>query len=86
MTGLRDVEEAGRNIAEVVTNWVTDVFAHDEAQKSLDVLVKTVKLVVNAATLDGGGDQWIMEWEGELIHPTDLPEGRYLVIPVTEDE
>ena len=40
----------------------------------------------NAATLVGGGDQWIMEWEGKLIHPTDLPEGRYWVVPVTEDE
>ena len=38
------------------------------------------------AELVGGGDQWIMEWEGELIHPTDLPEGRYLVIPIGSHE
>ena len=51
---------------------------------SLHVIVEAARKYANAATLAGGGDQWIMEWEGELIHPTDLPEGRYLVIPVTE--
>ncbi len=50
-----------------------------------EVVEKAARLVADASELAGGGDQWIMDWEGELIHPTDLPEGRYLIIPISDN-